>query len=290
MIRARPAGFLTACVVIACQTPDQPRGQPVQPSGNSQAATVPFRIPTDSDVSDVDMRRSLGRGRALLRNTRDSLPAHVGNRLACVSCHASDGTQKHAMPLVGVYARFPQYRARSGRVDLIEDRVNDCFERSMNGRPLDRAGADMRDLVMYMAFLSRGIPAGAQVEGQGVPPLQPLPGDTARGKRLFASSCSQCHGIDGHGTTAGPPLWGPESYNIGAGMARIRTAAAFIRSAMPLTNPGSLTPQEAFDIATYINTRPRPDFARKSLDWPRGDPPPDVAYPTHAALPRTISP
>jgi thiosulfate dehydrogenase len=208
---------------------------------------------------------------------------HVGNRLACVSCHASDGTVKNAMPLVGVYARFPQYRSRSGRVDLLEDRINDCFERSMNGRALDRASRDMRDMVAYMAFLSRGVPAGARVDGEGTPPLQLIAGNRERGASLFASVCSSCHGADGQGTSAAPPVWGAQSYNIGAGMARVGRAASFIRAAMPKNNPGSLTVQQAFDVAVYINSQPRPDFARKALDWPRGDAPPDVAYTTHAA-------
>lgn len=284
MSRAPSTVVAMAIVVLACQSTDRDGERPSIPSGGRPAAVaVPFRVPRDSEVADSAVLRAVQRGRALLRNTRDSLPGHVGNRLACVSCHALDGTQRDAMPLVGVYARFPQYRARSGKVDLVEDRVNDCFERSMNGRAVDRAGPDMRDLVAYLAFLSRGIPTGSPVEGQGVPALAPLAGDTARGGAVFASTCAVCHGVDGQGTTAAPPLWGPGSYNIGAGMARVNTAAAFIRAAMPLTNPGSLTPQQAFDVAAYINTRPRPDFARKELDWPRGDPPPDVAYPTRAA-------
>src|SRR5207237_3728801 len=132
-----------------------------QQSSRAPFATVPFRVPSESEIHDPHILRSLRRGRALLRETRDSLRANVGNKLACVSCHAIDGTQKDAMPLVGVYSRFPQYRPRSGRVDLIEDRINDCFERSMNGRALQRDGLDMHDLVTYMAFLSRGVPAGA---------------------------------------------------------------------------------------------------------------------------------
>ena len=246
------------------------------------AIAAPFRVPSDSEIVDAELIRSMRRGRALLRNTRDSLPGHVGNQLACISCHSADGTRKNALPLVGVYARFPQYRARSGRVDLLEDRVNDCFERSMSGRAIDRGGADMRDLIAYMAFLSRGIPAGAQTEGQGVPALEPLVGDTSRGAMLYANTCAACHGTRGEGGVAAPPVWGPQSYNIGAGMARVRTAAAFIRVAMPRSRPGSLSAQQAFDLAVYINSRPRPDFARKSSDWPRGDAPPDVAYPTTA--------
>jgi thiosulfate dehydrogenase len=246
------------------------------------ADVVPHRVPADSEVTEPDMLASLRRGRALLRNTRDSLPGHVGNQLQCVSCHAMDGTKRNTMSLVGVYSRFPQYRARSGRIDLIEDRVNDCFERSMNGRPLDHRSRDMRDLVTYMAFLSRGVPAGARVDGQGVPALPPVRGDTAGGRQLFATTCAACHGVNGEGTPAAPPLWGPQSYNIGAGMARVNTAAAFIRAAMPQTAPGTLSPQQAYDLAAYINSRPRPDFPRKADDWPRGDPPPDVAYPIKA--------
>jgi thiosulfate dehydrogenase len=277
------AALIGLIPIMGCQVADRAPERTARKSGAAAAQVVAFRVPSESEITDPDILRSLRRGRALLRDTKDSLPAHVGNRLQCVSCHAMDGTQQRAIPLIGVYARFPQYRARSGKVDRLEDRVNDCFERSMNGRALDRASAEMRDLVTYMAFLSRGVPSGAQVDGQGVPLLEPVRGDTTRGARLFASTCSQCHGVDGGGTNAAPPLWGPESYNIGAGMARVRTAAAFIRSAMPLTQPGSLSPQQAFDLAEYVNTRPRPDFARKKLDWPRGDSPPDVAYPAAPA-------
>jgi thiosulfate dehydrogenase len=121
------------------------------------------------------------------------------------------------------------------------------------------------------------------MKGQGVPKLDPLKGDTARGHQIFLSTCAKCHNVDGGGNSAIPPLWGRESYNIGAGMARVRSAAAFIHQVMPLDNPRSLTPQQAFDVATYINTQRRPDFAGKENDWPRGDAPPDVAYPTKAA-------
>ena len=254
---------------------------------------VPFRIPSESEIKDTVVLAAVRRGRAILSDTRDSLPGHVGNKLRCVSCHMGDGQKPNQMPLVGVYARFPQYRARSATVEIIEDRINDCFERSMNGKALPRDSHPMRDIVAYLAFLSYGVPVGAQTEGQGLPRLDPMPGDTARGHEVFKARCTTCHGADGQGGTAatagaivGPPLWGAHSYNIGAGMARVRTAASFIHVAMPYDNPGSLTPQQAYDVATYVNTRPRPDFARKAGDWPNGDPPPDVAYPTTAVTRR----
>ena len=250
----------------------------------TRAGVVPFRIPSESEIKDTTVLAAVRRGRALLANTRDSLPRHVGNKLRCVSCHMGDGLKPNEMPYVGVYARFPQYRTRSAAVEIIEDRINDCFERSMNGRALPRDSRPMRDIVAYFAFLSYGVPVGSHVEGQGIPRIEPpLEGDTARGRQVFTARCTICHGADGQGTNAAPPLWGRHSYNIGAGMARVRTAAAFIKQAMPFDKPGSLTPQEAFDVARFINSRPRPDFAAKADDWPNGDPPPDVAYPTRAA-------
>jgi thiosulfate dehydrogenase len=249
----------------------------------ARASSVPFRVPDESEIRDSTVLAAVRRGRALLAATRDSLPTYVGNKLRCVSCHMGDGLKPNQMPYVGVYARFPQYRPRSATVEIIEDRINDCFERSMNGKALPRDSKSMRDIVAYLAFLSYGIPVGATVEGQGLARLDPLPGDTVRGVELFRTTCTLCHGVDGQGTNVAPPLWGPHSYNIGAGMARIRTAAAFIHGAMPFDKPGTLTAQQAYDVATYINTRPRPDFRGKAGDWPNGDPPPDVAYPTTAA-------
>jgi thiosulfate dehydrogenase len=245
-------------------------------------AQVAFRVPDESEIGDPGLLASVRRGKALLAFTRDSLPDHVGNRLQCVSCHPDNGTRRNVMPWVGVYARFPQYRSRSGGIQVIEDRINDCFKRSMNGKPLVPESRDMRDIIAYMAFLSSGYPVFAQVDGQSFPRVPVLEGDTVRAATTFAAKCSVCHGVNGAGNDSIPALWGPGSYNIGAGMARVQTAAAFIRVAMPRTAPGTLTDQEAYDLGTYINTRPRPDFAGKELDWPKGDPPPDVAYPVNS--------
>ena len=246
-----------------------------QPSARQRAR---FRVPVDAELRDSAYRASALRGRALLLATRDSLPRNVGNSLRCASCHLKEGLQPNAMPWVGAYARFPQYRPRSGKVDLIEDRINDCFQRSMNGRALNPAGRDMRDIVSYFAFLSSGIPVGVEMEGQGLPKLQALAGDLTRGAAVFASTCVRCHGAAGQGTALAPPLWGSRSYNVGAGMARINTAASFIHSLMPIDRAQQLTPQQAFDVATYINTRPRPTFAAKVHDFPRGGKPPDADY------------
>jgi thiosulfate dehydrogenase len=247
---------------------------------------VALRAPADNEIPAGALGASIRRGRALLEHTRDSLPANVGNKLRCLSCHLDGGMRANSAPLVGVYARFPQYSARSGTTITIQDRINGCFVRSMNGHPLPAASPALRDITAYLAFLSREVPVGAHVMGEGFAAMTPLKGDSAIGRMLFASRCARCHGDDGGGTVVAPPLWGTESFNIGAGMARLRTAASFIRHNMPYDQPGTLTDQQAFDVAAYVTSRPRPDLPGKEYDWPRGGAPPDVAYPTLGTPPQ----
>jgi thiosulfate dehydrogenase len=254
-------------------------------AGCSTPAASRTTAATDSIIPAGAYGDAVRRGRALLTATRDSLPHHVGNKLRCTTCHLDEG-RRETGSWVGVFARYPQYRARSGIVETIEYRVNDCFRRSMNGTALDPAGPDMRDIVAYFAFLSRGVtvappppPGGSSAQLQKWATFN---ADTAAGARVFAASCAKCHGAAGEGTAGAPPLWGPESYNVGAGMTRVRTAAEFISRNMPFDAPGTLTDSQAFDVAAYVNAHPRPDFRGKPNDWPNGDPPPDVAYPTRS--------
>jgi thiosulfate dehydrogenase len=276
-LHARWGPFILA-VLSAC-TIQQRSPRLAGPGGDAR-----LRVPPDSEIPAGPLGVAIRRGRALLRDTRDSLPAHVGSALRCFSCHLGEGAQANALPLVGVYSRFPEYRTRNGLVNLLEDRINDCFERSLNGKALPREGREMRDLVAYFAFISRGIAPPGELPGIRLRALDPLPSDTARGRVVFAEICARCHGADGGGTGLAPPLWGPRSFNIGAGLARLRSAAAFIRENMPNDRKVTLSDQQAFDVAGYVVSRPRPDFPRKAEDWPNGDPPPDVAYPTRGAL------
>lgn len=262
---------------------------------DSAPAAVGFPVPGDSLIPDDVLGRSIRRGKALLAHTGDSLPAHVGNDLNCTSCHLANGTRADAAPWIGVYSRFPQYRSRNAKINVIQDRINDCFQRSLNGKALEAGGREMADIIAYMAFLSRGVAPPGEVSGQGFIKMDPLAPDTAAGRLVYAASCARCHGANGEGLPNPnvdslprryPPIWGSRSYSIGAGMARLRTAASFIRANMPYDKAGSLTNQQAFDVAGYLLSHQRPDFGPKALDWPKGDPPPDVAYPTNAAKPK----
>ena len=255
-----------------------------QPPAAATASATVLAGPPDSLIPDGPLGTAIRRGRALLVATRESLPGHVGNRLRCVSCHLDEG-RRPTGSWVGVFARFPQYRSRRGGVEVFEDRIDDCFRRSMNGTPLPAGGADMRDITAYFAFLSRGVSV-APPAGGGSNKLEKwaaFTADAARGAAVFDTMCAKCHGKSGEGIPGvATPVWGPESYNIGAGMARVRTAAQFIRENMPFDRPGTLTDQQAFDVAAFVDSHPRPDYPEKELDWPNGDPPPDVAYPTRA--------
>ena len=251
-----------------------------RPSAAAAHATV--HGPSDSLIPDGPLGLAIRRGRSLLAATAESLPGHVGNKLRCVSCHLDAG-RRSSGSWVGVFAHYPQYRARSATVETLQYRINDCFQRSMNGQPLTTDGVDMRDIVAYLWFLSRDVPVAPASVSNRLATWAALTADTTAGARVYATSCVKCHGAEGEGTAAAPPVWGPYSYNIGAGMARVRTAAAFIRDNMPFDLAGSLTDQQALDVAAYVNAHARPDFADKVHDWPNGDPPPDVAYPTEAA-------
>lgn len=285
--------LLTACEMVSPGEGGVPSGAGRADAAAVQAAgsraippdgPVPFVVPAASTIPTGPVGDAVRRGKALLEHTRDSLPRFVGNDLNCTNCHMDGGTRKDAMPWIGVYSRFPQYRSRTGAVIVLEDRLKDCFERSMNGRAPAHDSKDMKDMVAYLAWLSRDVPVGRDVEGQGMPAVAPLAPDTVRGREVYLAECARCHGADGQGLVPpAPPLWGPRSFNIGAGMARLRTAASFLKVAMPYDRPGTLTDQQAYDVAAYMNGQGRPDFPGKEADWPNGDPPPDVAYPTRAA-------
>jgi len=268
---------LVALAIAGCRT----RPTPDASTASFRAAVLP-----DTAFPATPFGVSVRRGYALMAHTPDSLPQYAHSALRCMSCHLDDGTRPNGLMLVGVAARFPQYRSRSGHVDLLSDRVNDCFVRSLNGKPLPLQSAEMRDILSYLTWISRGAALLDSSPAKAVTKLPVLPGDTARGAAAFQAICARCHGPDGAGGTFNgpvPPLWGDRSFNIGAGMARVRTAARFMRYNMPFDKPGSLTDQQAYDIAAFVTSRPRPDLAGKEKDWPNGDPPPDVAYPTTAS-------
>jgi thiosulfate dehydrogenase len=219
----------------------------------------------------------------------------TGNNLTCQNCHLRGGTQAYAMPLVGVWGQFPQYRAREGMVDTLEDRINGCMQRSMNGRRLPLEGREMRAFSAYMRWLSSGVPDGARLVGAGTLKVKEpeRAADPGRGAQIFAQVCATCHGTDGSGQRAQgalgyqfPPLWGPDSYNNGAGMSRLLTLAAYARHNMPFGTTFDapvLTDEEAYDVAAYVVSQDRPKKSNLDEDFPvRLQKPVDTPYGPYA--------
>jgi thiosulfate dehydrogenase len=273
-----------------------------------QATSDPqiWTVPEIDALPDDDYGRLVRRGRDLVTasyahigpEVADPAKRFAGNNLACGNCHLQAGTKKFGIALFGLYGEFPSYSIRQGDEITLEDRFNSCMTRSMNGRPLPGDSPEMRALLAYVKFLSTGVPPGQVLPGLGVGRMPELDraADPARGAAAYAQYCAACHAPHGGGirrslpdTDLGyvvPPLWGSESFNNGAGMARLITAANFIHFNMPhgadYLNP-QLTPEQAWDIAAYVLSQPRPHKAGLDKDYPDLlEKPVDAAYGPYA--------
>lgn len=264
---------------------------------------------TDTTLGSSPRSEEIRRGYRIFMRTPDEAPRFTANRLSCGNCHLNGGQRERALPLVGVSGIFPEYNKREGRPFSLEDRIVGCFMRSENatgsadtpGTPPageERArnhvpGPDPRSgevtaLAAYIKWLSDGIRTGEKLLWRGQNVIQPeglIPVgmlDPKRGRTLFEENCRTCHGDDGQGVQIGDmkagPLWGPDSWNDGAGAARIYTLAGIIRYAMPYLNPGCLTDEEAQQIAAFINSMPRPAYPLKHSDYRKERIPPDAVY------------
>ena len=286
--------FIAAAVTVAAlgagaRAADQPADAWPQPNAESLPAgawkdTVLYgrKLFTETysvvgpEVSDTSMR-------------------YAGNNLSCQSCHLQAGTQRFAIPMIGVYGVFPVFIGRENEVRTLEERIEGCMERSMNGRALPIDGKEMKALVSYIQFLSTGVPVGKSLQGRGSPnlPLLTRAADPKRGADVYKANCALCHQPDGQGQRKGPkgdaqgyvfpPLWGPDSFNDGAGMHRLIASASFIHANMPLGthyDQPALSVDDAWDVAAYINSQPRPQRAHLDADYPnRALKPADAPFP-----------
>lgn len=248
-----------------------------------QANPVPLVPPAESTIPKGPEGDAIRLGKLLISDTRKQLPNNVGNGLNCTNCHLGAGTVAYAGPFVGLWGMFPEYRSRGANINSLQDRINDCFQRSMNGKALAYDSKEMNAMLMYMRWLSTGVPTGTPVAGRGMGKVNTaLVPNAAHGKTLYMQKYASCHGAQGEGIknpTGGytfPPVWGNASFNIGAGMARTYTAAAFIRHNMPLGQGNTLSEQEAIDVAEYVTHQPRPAYAPAKNDYAKGNKPKDA--------------
>lgn len=254
--------------------------------------------PALKDLEDLSEEAQYGYELLTQTNTHEALAANVGNDLTCVSCHQNDGMKKFGLPWVGVSQSYPQYRGRENREVSLEERINGCFERSMNGTALDVESPEMQAMVAYMDWVSQE--AEKDQTGLGTPDYTPPDRkvDFEAGQARYTRNCMACHGADGQGyvpmsaqdegmtaIAAAPALWGPGSYNNGAGTNRVLTLAPFIKHNMPLgiswLEP-LLSDDEVYDLAGYINNQDRPQMEGLEEDYPDlSKKPVDAPYPPY---------
>ena len=234
------------------------------------ASAVAFTPPDLSTIPDTPLGDMIRIGRDVFVDTQRYAKPFVGNKLNCVNCHLDSGRQANSAPLWAAYVAYPAFRAKNDQINTFEQRLEGCFRFSMNGRMPPSDSLVVVSLVTYAFWLATGAPVGAQLTGRGFPevPQPALAPSVARGADVYQAHCAVCHhasgaGMQQDGNYLFPPVWGRESYNKGAGMHRMNTAAAFIKANMPLGQGGTLTDQQAWDVAAYIDSKPRPADPRK---------------------------
>lgn len=152
----------------------------------------------------------------------------------------------------------------------------------MNGKKLDKETREMKAMVAYMDWLGEGMPKDIMDDYKGYTTIE-IPNESVGleyGKEIYNKEYMVYHQEDGHGVKKAdfslgyefPPLWGDNSYNDGAGMHRVLTAAGFIKANMPFEeasrdNP-KLSDKEAYHVARYINSKPRLAKSNKENDFP----------------------
>jgi thiosulfate dehydrogenase len=266
--------------VVVCAPPKG--GKPV---ADAKKTTEPaeFKAPDTATIPKNKDGEMIRYGRALIVNTSafmgpNGSVAHITNGMNCQNCHLDAGTKAWGNNYFSVHATYPRFRDRSGAIETETKRVQDCMVRSLNGSEFPPESKELLAILAYLKWVGTNARIGEKVKTSGfkdMPYLQRA-ADASKGKVHYAGKCQQCHGADGVGMAKPgtndryPPLWGPGSYNDGAGMYRISNFAKYIKCNMPFGASHDntvLTDEEAWDIAAFVNSQPRPHYDA-SHDWP----------------------
>jgi len=244
-----------------------------------------FWKPADiNSITDTLLKKEVEYGKELIAHTAKYLGPNgsvkkTTNGMNCNNCHLDAGTKPWGNNYGSVNSMYPKMRARSGQIEDLNKRINDCLQRSLNGQPLEKEEKEMKAMMAYINYIGSNMPKGKEAKAAGIYNLEYMDraADPVKGKTLYAAKCASCHQANGQGVLTAdkteytyPPLWGDHSYNQGAGLYRISRFAGYIKYNMPLGanyESPQLSDEEAWDIAAYVETQPRPtkDFSK---DWP----------------------
>lgn len=247
----------------------------VLPAHTPRLGAVPERAPGSfvppqaGEMPGAEIGAMIRKGQQIFINTGELAPQFVGNQLVCANCHLDAGRKPDSAPMWAAYVSYPAYRSKNKHVNTLAERIQGCFTYSMNGKAPPAGDPVMVALESYFHWLASGAQVGSKMAGSGYPKLdKPARApDYFEGQKVYAENCALCHGANGEGQKSGgiqafPPLWGPDSFNWGAGMHRIGTAAAFIKANMPFGRGGLLSTQQAWDVALFMNSHERPQDPR----------------------------
>ncbi len=259
---------LLALPVVAQTVPMDDQSQ-LAPASVPAPGESYFQPPLEQDLPDNAYGDLVREGRAIFVDTRNQAAEYVGNGMNCVNCHMDQGRKANSAPLWGAYPMYPAYRSKNNKVNTYVERMQGCFQFSMDGTVPPAESHVMNALTAYSYWLSTGAPVAEELPGRAYPEVpEPKGGyDLVKGKQIYQEQCLICHGAQGEGQKSGedyvfPPLWGNDSFNWGAGMHRINTAAMFIKESMPLGKGGSLSDEQAWHVAAYMNSHERPQDPR----------------------------
>lgn len=259
--------------------------------------TAQFWKPVDiSLITDETLKKEVEYGKDLIAHTAKYFGPNgsvkkITNGMNCNNCHLDAGTKPWGNNFGSVYSMYPKMSARSGKLENLYERINDCMERSLNGKSLGEDEKEMKAMIAYIEYIGKNVPKNKEAGASGIYKLKFLDraANPITGKSLFAAKCASCHQLNGQGVLAAdkkeytyPPLWGDHSYNKGAGLYRISSFAGYIKYNMPngvTFDTPQLSDEEAWDIAAYVETQPRPtvdfsadwlDISKKPIDYPFG--------------------
>lgn len=255
-----------------------------------------WTAPDTSEIPHTEQGDLIRYGRQLVIHTSvffgpHGSVAHISNGMSCGNCHIDGGTKPWANNFSSVASIYPVFKSRRGKIETIEMRINDCFERSLNGSPIPDSGKEMKAMIAYIKWVGKDVSKGVKTKEAGTenPPFLSRPANPDKGKIIYNANCESCHGKNGEGKLLPnrkeylyPPLWGHHSYNISAGIFRISKFAGYVKNNMPFgvtsDNP-KLSNDDVWDVAAYVNSKPRtikyfkmdwPDISAKPCDYPFG--------------------
>jgi thiosulfate dehydrogenase len=277
---------ITVSVVMLSETIKsfQPANDIALPSSIKDSTWIPPSLFTDFKL-DGEERDRVIYGEDIIANTSRYFGPHgslaqITNGMNCQNCHLNAGKKNWGNNYSAVFSTYPKFRERSGAIESIYKRVSDCFERSLNGTTIDSTSKEYQAIYAYIKWLGQGVKKNQKPVGIGIEKLSFMDkaADPANGKEVYTAQCQSCHGTNGEGqfnlngiSYIYPPLWGEHSYNDGAGLFRLSSFAGYVKNNMPFnlashSNP-KLTNEEAWDVAAFVNSQPRPG-KDKSKDWP----------------------